>query len=280
MRPALPIALALLCFPCLSPPSVRGEEIPLTSLVGVLNDVDMTLGRDVGEERPGTPFQEFAVNVIGEAPAARKAWMALAPDAVYGDTTASTSILISAINGEKGGGVAMFGSYAPGSRAVAFVMENAKSTNTARLLLVDPATGAITQLAQALVTGMFLYGGTNPPPNCDHNRGQPDWHMYCQWFLVSLTAETLPGDSVRYTGRIYLYGRGPLNDMSRADPNDPTRTEVKGSPLVWTGPRPNGVAAEGFVGVAMEGRQAGVRVSAVKLSVSGSGSAPPPPSCE
>jgi len=259
--------------------TVCADQIPLTSLIGVLNAPDITLGPDVGEEKPGTPFQELAVNVRGDAGPARKAWVALYPDAVYGDSTVSTSVLIAEINGEKGGGVAMFGSETAGSRTVVFAMENAKSTNTARLLLVDLNTGAITQLAQAAVTGMFLYGGTIPPPNCDHHQGQLDWHMYCQWFKVTLTAETLADGKVRYTGRIFMYGNGPLDDMSRADPNDPILTPVKGSPVVWTGARPNGVPTEGFVGVAMEGRQARVEVSAVNLNVSANGSSTPPPFC-
>jgi hypothetical protein len=256
-----------------APGPAASEPIALADLVGVLRASEITLGPDVGMESPGTPFQPEALNIVGIAAAAQSAWLAVYPHALFGDGTTCVDGLFGQLTGEKSVGVAAFVRDLPGSRAIIFVAADAKSTDTARLFLLTPNTGALVQLASAsLRGGIDIYGGTVPPANCNL---RPDGaaHMYCQWVRVCLTTAALD-QSVTYTGRVWVHGTGLKGDPSRADPNNPALTQI-GDTLVWSGPRPTGVDPTGMVGVAGTAIQTAAAMSAVNLTTTGPGTLPP-----
>ena len=263
--------VALLMF--FAPGPAASEPIALADLVGVLRASEITLGPDVGMERPGTPFQPEALNIVGIAAAAQSAWLAVYPNALFGDGTTCVDGLVGQLTGEKSVGVAAFVRDVPGSRAIIFVAADAKTTDTARLFLLTPSTGALVQLAStSLRGGIDVYGGTVPPPNCNL-RIDGVAHMYCQWFRVCLTTAALD-QSVTYAGRVWVHGTGLKGDPSRADPNNPVLTQI-GDTLVWSGPRPTGVNDTGMVGVAGTAIQTAAAMSAVNLTTTGAGTRPP-----
>ena len=65
-----------------------------------------------------------------------------------------------------------------------------------------------------------------PPADCDHNRGQLDYHMYCQWVRICATATFDESGKLAVIVKSWLRGSGPKNDPSRNDPNDPTLTLI------------------------------------------------------
>lgn len=251
------------------------EPIALADLAGLLRANEITIGRDVGQETPGTPFQHEALNMVGTTGSVRGAWLAVYPDAVYGDGTTCVDGLLGQLTGEKGIGVAAFVREGTGARAVIFEAADAKNTDTARLYLLTTQTGALAQLAStSLNGGIDIYGGTIPVANCNL-RPDGSAHMYCQWIRVCLTAES-SGTNVTFTGKVWLHGTGLKGDPTRADPNHPKLTQI-GNTLTWTGPRPTGVGTTGMVGIASTAVQTASAVSAVNFETTASGA--PPPQC-
>jgi hypothetical protein len=240
----------------------------------------ITYGVDPGEPKLTTdcnaqgcgnippPGPHTAAVLRGQSPP-NTAWLAAydpAPvgSARYGDGETCVEVLDAEINGEQCGGVAIL--ITEGSNQVsgacgaadggAFVFRvcDAKNTDTQRLGKVNLCTGVITPLASTNLAGAIdTYAGTMPPANCDHNRGQEDWHMYCQWVQVCLRLETV-GPLVTLTGRSWLVGAGLKGDATRNDPNDPTRTLI--GTTVWTGLRPANIGATGLIGVVGSATQA------------------------
>jgi hypothetical protein len=109
------------------------------------------------------------------------------------------------------------------------------------------------------------YGGSNPPANCDHNRGQADYHMYCQWIRTCLTVTTNPNATVTFTATSWLRGTGPKNDPSRNEPTSSYLTLI--GTATWTGARPANIATAGKVGLVGTAAQGYERVSLTNFSV-------------
>jgi hypothetical protein len=195
--------------------------------------------------------------------ASKTAWLAAydpapAGTALYGDGETCVESLDAQIDGEQCGGIAVL--ITPGSNqfsgscgaadggAYMFTACDAKGTDTQRLSRVNLCTGVITELAKTDLFGKIdTYGGTVPPANCDHNRAQADWHMYCQWVQVCLRLETV-GNTIHLTGRSWLVGAGLKGDATRNDPNHPTRTLI--GTTTYTGTRAANINATGLIGVA------------------------------
>jgi hypothetical protein len=143
---------------------------------------------------------------------------------------------------------------------------DAKGTDTLRLGVLDTSSGVVSPLVNTnLFSRIDTYGGTNPPANCDHNRNQPDYHMYCQWVRTTLRVTTNPNGTVTFTATSWLRGTGPKNDATRNDPYSEYLTSI--GTASWTGPRPAGVAPTGSIGVMGTAAQGWERVSMTNVVV-------------
>ena len=240
------------------------ETIDLTELRSVLRAGEISLGPDLGEQAPGYP-SHFAMNLTGQAPPST-AWLAVCDRASYGDSTVCADHIDSEINGEQCGGVAALVTEGASGRAIVARSCDAKGTDTLRLGILNTSTGVVTPLATSNLLGRIdTYGETVPPANCDHNRNQPDFHMYCQWIRTCLTVTTNGDGSVTFTARSWLRGTGPKNDLSRNDPSSPDLTLIGSA--TWTGPRPAGVSMAGKVGLMGTATQGLQRVSLTGLTI-------------
>ncbi len=153
----------------------------------------------------------------------------------------------SEINGEQCGGVAALVTEGPSGRAIVGRSCDAKGTDFLRLGVLDTSTGVVTPLANTNLNNQILtYGGTIPPANCNHNRNQLDYHMYCQWIRSCLNVVTNPDNTVTFTATSWLRGSGLQNDASR---NDPNATPYLIGTATWTGARPANVGTTGKIGV-------------------------------
>ena len=199
--------------------------VDLAQLQGVLRASEITLGPDLGEERPPLA-PHLAVNFVGQSPP-NTAWLTVYDQNVYGDLTVAADSMDSEINGEQCGGVAALVPTGLSGRAVVARSCDAKSTDTLRLGLLDTSTGVVTALvSKNLSSRIDTYGGTNPPANCDHHQAQLDYHMYCQWVRTTLTITTNPDATVTFTAKSWLRGTGLKNDPSRNDPFSPDLTLI------------------------------------------------------
>jgi hypothetical protein len=238
--------------------------IDLTRLRAVLRASEISYGPDLGEQAPGYATHD-AVNFAGQSPPST-AWLTVCDEVATGDAQVCADHLDSEINGEQCGGVAMLITEGAAGRAVIARSCDAKGTDTLRLGILNVATGAVTPLVNTnLFSRIDTYGGTNPPANCDHNRNQPDFHMYCQWIRTCLTVTTNSNGTVTFTATSWLRGRGPKNDPSRNDPSSSILTLI--GTATWTGARPSGLAASGKIGLAGTATQGLQRVSLTGLQL-------------
>jgi hypothetical protein len=244
-------------------PGVPGT-IALADLRPVLRANEISLGQDVGEQAPGYE-SHFAMNFVGQAPPSG-AWLAVCDNATYGAAKVCADHIDSEINGEQCGGVAALVTEGANGRAIVARSCDAKGTDTLRLGVLNMSTGIVTALATMnLNSKIDTYGGTLPPANCDHNRGQPDFHMYCQWIRTCLTVANNADGTVTFIASSWLRGSGPKNDPSRNDPNSPTPTLI--GTATWTGPRPPGITREGKIGLVGTATQGLQRVSLTNLTI-------------
>ena len=194
------------------------------------------------------------------------AWLAVSSQPSYGDVTVCADMIDSEINGEQCGGVAALVTEGSSGRAIVARSCDAKGTDTLRLGMLDTSTGAVTALANTNLFGRIdTYGGSNPPANCDHNRNQPDYHMYCQWVRTCLAVVTNSNGTVTFTATSWLRGTGLKNDPSRNDPTSPALTLI--GTATWTGTRPANVATTGKIGLAGTATQGNERISLTNFRV-------------
>ena len=226
-------------------------------------------GMDLGQEK--APLEPHtALNLIGQSPP-NTIWLTLyAPSAkrtappLFGDATYHVAVLNSEINGEKCGCVfALVTPHtdaAPNQCGVGTCVCDGKGTDFQRIGLVNTTTGAWTNWLNTNLSGAWdTYAGTTPPANCDHNRQQLDWHMYCGWARVEMDVLSNADGTITITGRSYRVGAGDNADPSRNDPNSPEET-LMGSDSV-TMPRPACLAAIGQAGVGGKAMQARMEIS-------------------
>ena len=247
------------------PPAGGGTGIiDLTQLRSVLRGNEISLGPDLGEQKPPL-LPHTAVNFEGQSPP-NTAWLTVHDQAVFGDGTVSADMIDSEINGEQCGGVAALVTEGASGRAIVARSCDAKGTDTLRLGVLNTATGVVTSLVNTNLFGRIdTYGGSVPPANCDHNRGQLDYHMYCQWVKTSLTVTTNQNGTVTFTATSWLRGTGLKNDPSRNEPTSPDLTLI--GTATWTGARPANVATTGKIGLVGTATQGWERISMANLRV-------------
>jgi hypothetical protein len=246
------------------PAGAGAEPIDLTLLRSVLRAGEISLGPDLGEQKPPL-LAHAAMNFEGPSPPST-AWLAVYDGAAYGDVTVCADMLDSEINGEQCGGVVALATEGTGGRAIVARSCDAKGTDTLRLGVLDTSSGVVTPLVNTNLFGRIdTYGGTNPPANCDHHQNQLDYHMYCQWVRTCLTVKTNQNGTVTLTATSWLRGTGLKNDPSRNEPASPDLTLI--GTATWTGARPSGVAATGKIGLAGTATQGYERISLTNLVV-------------
>jgi hypothetical protein len=240
------------------------EVIDLASLRAVLRASEISLGPDLGQQKPPL-LPHTAINFQGQSPP-NTAWLAIFDGATYGDATVCADMIDSEINGEQCGGVATLVTEGATGRAIVARSCDAKGTDTLRLGVLDVSTGVVTPLANTDLHGRIdTYGGSIPPANCNHNRNQLDYHMYCQWVRTCLTVESGPAGQVSFTATSSLRGTGLKDDPSRNDPYSPYLTLI--GTATWTGARPAGVAAFGKIGLVGTATQGWERLSLTNFVV-------------
>lgn len=173
--------------------------------------------------------------------------------------TISANMADGQINGEQCLG--LLANIGNGLGFAGFVCEG-KGTDRKFLCAVDLATGQCKIgtgwpiVNQYMGDAIKTYGGANA--NCGYYYHTPpdgSCHMYCRWFGGTITylLDPLTG-LVTLTLLSYIHGPAtPLNDPANNDPA--SAITYIGTPLVWTGALPAGMAEDGEIGVAAKANQ-------------------------